>query len=127
MTMSMTARTMVQRSEEERQAAFDFLMPFSERRRLLTPREVAGVLHRSIDYVEAMIEEGKLEAFAPSDREKQRKTITRRSVLLLLAEQALGDPAHFEERLRKAIDGCTRAQLDGLLSHITRRRAALPL
>lgn len=107
------------------QAAFDFLMPYSERRTLLNPQEVAKVLNRSTDFVEAMIDEGKLEAFAPQDREKQRKQITRRSVLALLAEQSLSDPEHFFERVLRLADTLTREQLDALAVHITRRRQRL--
>lgn len=107
------------------QGAFDFLMPFSERRTLLTPQEVAKVLHRSVDFVEMMIEEGKLEAFAPTDREKQRKMITRRSALLLLAEQAKGDPNHWFERVLRIIDTCTPEQLSQVIIRATQRRARL--
>lgn len=107
------------------QGAFDFLMPYSERRPLLSVREVAGVLHRSVDFVEAMIEEGRLEAFAPQDREKQRKQVTRRSVLLLLAEQALGDPQHFEERVLRFVQGLDPALLTKVIVAATQRRARL--
>ena len=107
------------------QGHFDFLMPYSERRTLLSPQEVAKVLNRSVDFVEQMIEEGRLEAFGPRDREKTRKQITRRSVLLLLAEQAMAEPELWFERVVRLVDACTHAQLDALIIRATQRRARL--
>lgn len=109
------------------QGEFDFLMPFSPRRKLLTIAEVCGVLHRKRNFVEDMITEGKLEALAPQDRDVQRKLITRRSVLLLLAEQSLGDPKLFGERALKLLEACNRQQLDALIVRATHLRAKLPL
>jgi hypothetical protein len=105
--------------------AFDFMMPYSEARRTLNPQEVARCLERSIDFVEAMIDEGRLEAFAPADRAKQRKRVTRRSVLLLLAEQAQFHPEHFVERLLCLVDTCTAEQLDAIIRRASQRRARL--
>lgn len=108
------------------QGTFDFLMPFSDRRTLLTIAEVCSVLERKRDFVEAMIDEGKLEAFAPQSRDVKRKRVTRRSVLLLLAEQSLGDIAFFEERLTRLI-GAIRdpLMLERLIRHATQCRARL--
>jgi excisionase family DNA binding protein len=108
------------------QGTFDFLMPFSDRRTLLTISEVCGVLERKRDFVEAMIDEGRLEAFAPQGRDVQRKRVTRRSVLLLLAEQSLGDIAFFEERLMRLIATIRDPHmLERLIRHATQQRARL--
>lgn len=107
------------------QAAFDFLVPYSERRTLLNPKEVAICLGRSIYFVYDMIDEGKLEAHAPANREQARYMITRRSVILLLAEQANYDAVYFAERVTALLKTLTRAQLDAVLIEATRLRARL--
>lgn len=107
------------------QHEFDFLMPYSERRPLLKPAEVATCLGRSVDFVQAMIDEGRLEVHAPQDREKRRYMITRRSVLLLLAEQAAYSPSYYMERLRAVLRTLTRYQLDELIIEATRLRARI--
>lgn len=107
------------------QGEFDFLVPFSERRPLLTIAEVAKILDRERDFVEAMIDEGRLEAFAPPDREVQRKRITRRSVLLLLAQMALGDPRSFLDRVLRCVDAIDAKQCEAVIRRATARRAKL--
>ncbi len=107
------------------QGAFDFMMPYSESRRTLNTAEVAKCLERSKDFVEAMIAEGKLENFVPEDRARQTHRITRRSVLLLLAEQARFAPEHFLERVLRLIDACTPEQLQAIIIRATQRRARL--
>ena len=71
------------------QGAFDFLMPFGPSRPLLRPDEVARCLGWSVRKVYELIQDGKLEAHALPERDKQRYQVTRRSVLLFLAETAL--------------------------------------
>lgn len=133
-TISLPNRAARKAGELAEQGAFDFLMPFSERRTLLSIGEVAKVLARSRDFVESMVDEGRLEVFAPAldrgaadgaDRQIQRKRITRRSVLVLLAEQAQSDPAHWFERVLRVVDTCTAEQLTALIVHATQRRSRL--
>ena len=59
---------------------------------LLRPNQVADLLGRSPSFIYALIDEGKLEAFEPTDRQVKRKTITRRSVLMVLAESGSKNP-----------------------------------
>lgn len=81
------------------QEDFDFLMPFPPSRTLLSPHEVARCLGRSVRHVYDLIDEDKLEAHAPTDRERERYMITRRSVVLYLAETAKYRTGNFETRL----------------------------
>lgn len=55
-------------------------------RELLKPKEVAEMMGRCCDFVYGLVDEGKLEAMEPSGRQVKRKTITRRSVLMVMAE-----------------------------------------
>jgi len=112
-------------AENVDQGAFDFMMPYSEQRRTLNVREVAKCLERSADFVEAMCSEGRLEIFAPEGRERESKRITRRSVLLLLAEQARFEPDHFLARVLRLVDACTAEQLGAIIIRATQRRARL--
>lgn len=112
-------------AEQARQDEFDFLVPFSDRRPMLTIAEVAKILDRERDFVEAMIDEGRLEAFAPPAREVQRKRITRRSVLLLLAEMSLVSPRLFLDRLLRCVDVCDAAACSALIQRATARRMKL--
>ncbi len=63
-----------------------FEKALSLNRELLKPKEVAELMARSESFIYALIDEGKLEAFAPTGRKVKRKVITRRSVLLVMAE-----------------------------------------
>lgn len=107
------------------QGEFDFLVPFSERRPLLTIAEVAKILDRTRDFVEAMVDEGQLDAFAPPGRDVLRKRVTRISVLLLLAKMALGDPRNFLDRLLRCVDACNAKMCEAVIKRATARRAKL--
>jgi excisionase family DNA binding protein len=111
--------------EAAAQTEMDFLVPFSDRRPLLTVQEVAKILDRSQDFVIAMVEEGKLEALAPTDREKRRLRITRRSTLLLLATMFMGDPRTFLDRLLRTVDALDARQCEAVIKRATARRARL--
>lgn len=107
------------------QTEMDFLVPFSDRRALLNIAEVAKTFDREKDWVEAMIEEGRLEAERDETREVQRKKITRRSVLLLHAELFSTDPRLFLERLLRCVDALTAKQCEEIIRRATARRAKL--
>lgn len=107
------------------QGEFDFLVPFSDRRPLLSIAEVGQILDRERDFVQAMIDEGRLESFAPPAREVSRKRITRRSVLLLIAEMAGTDPRLFLERLLCCVDACDAKACEALIRRATARRMKL--
>ena len=68
-----------------------------------------------------MIQEGKLEAFAPTGRVKQRKQVTRRSVLAVMAEQAMFAPSDFLERLWKTAQALPRRDLEALAARVQNR------
>ena len=77
---------------------FDYLMPFQKS--LLRTDEVAGVIGRSKQFVRELIEQGRLEAHvdcAWGTRESSR--VTRRSVILYLAETANYDPSFHVVRI----------------------------
>lgn len=107
------------------QGEFDFLVPYSKP--LLRPDEAAKCLGRSVYFVYQMIDEGKLEAHAPQGREKQRYVVTRRSVLALLADTALYEPALYVERVRTLLEHCSAADLSSLGKSITSILAKLPM
>lgn len=119
-----------QRTIQVEQGLFDFLVPFKSL--LLRPDQVAQCLRGitksgnvSLNYVYCLKEEGKLECLAPTGREKERFVVTRRSVLLLIAEQANFDPSDFDTKLEALLPSLTRAQLDRLIIKATQLRAKL--
>ncbi len=102
------------------QGTFDFLCPY--RSPLLRPEQVAKTLGRGESFVYSMIEEGKLEVFAPQGREKKRYTITRRSVLLLMAEQAGFAPDDLVPRLAEVAATLSPAQWAQFLTQANTQR-----
>lgn len=102
------------------QSAFDFLVPY--RKPLLRPDEAATCLGRSVDFVYDMLDEGKLESHAPKNREVRRYTITRRSVVLLLAETATYDPEHFTTRAEALLETLSADQLTRVIRRATELR-----
>lgn len=108
----------------EVQTTWDWLVPTTKE--LLRPDEVATFLGRKETFVYELIDEGKLEAFEPTDREVKRKQITRRSVLLVLTEQATSSPELFYERLLACLSYLDSRQLARLSAEVTRRRAQHP-
>ncbi len=93
---------------------FDWLVPTTKE--LLRPDEVARYLGRSPDFVEQMIDEGRLEYLSPADRQVERKVITRRSLILLIAEQFRGDPARWMERVEALLNHMDAAQLTRVIT-----------
>ena len=105
----------------EAQTTWDWLVPTTKD--LLRPDEVARFLGRKETFVYELVEEGKLEAFEPTDREVKRKVITARSVRLVLAEQARSNPAHFAERVLSLLPHLDSAAISRLIAEATRLRA----
>lgn len=94
------------------QTAFDFesLLGTYATRTLLNVPEVCRILHRKNDYVDGLIDEGKLHGHSAGARSKDRKTVTTRSVALFLAETALYEAADYEARVRDLFSTWTPAQ-----------------
>lgn len=90
--------------------SFDSLLGSYRGRTLLHVKEVAAIIHRSVDFVEAMIIEGKLHAHGVEGREKQRKRVTTASVALYLAETADYDGADYEARVKDLFSTWTPKQ-----------------
>lgn len=106
------------------QDEFDFLMPPGNSA-LISPDAAAKSLARGLTFVYDMIAEAKLEAHAPEGREKKRYTITRRSLALLHAEQALYVPSDLDKRLIALLRQLNARQLTALIVAATQRRAGL--
>lgn len=105
------------------QQSFDWLVPTTKN--LLRPDEVARYLGRGETFVYDLIDEGKLEAFEPTDREVKRKVISRRSLILVLAEQARTNPALFMERVLAILEHLDSHQLSKVIAEATKRRSRL--
>lgn len=105
---------------DEIQTTWDWLVPVTKDH--LRPDEAARFLGRELDFVYAMIEEGKLEAFEPPDRIVKRKTITRRSVVALLAEMATVSPELFADRCIALLQHADSALLTRLITEATKLR-----
>jgi len=106
---------------------------------LIKPRATAELLGRSSDFIYALIDEGKIEAFEPSGRKVKRKTLTRRSVLMVLAESGSKKPEIFLPRMNALLAWLSLDSLDaviregnrlleksGLLPNTTTRRRMKP-
>lgn len=105
----------------ETQTGWDWLVPTTKD--LLRPDEAARFMGTSVDFVYALIDEGKLEAFEPTDREVKRKRVTARSVRLTLAEQALNHPQNFAERMHALLPHLDSASLSRHIAEATRLRS----
>jgi len=105
----------------ESQSSWDWLVPTTKD--LLRTDEVARFIGRKETFVYELVEEGKLEAFEPTDREVKRKVITSRSVRLVLAEQARSNPANFAERVLSLLPHLDSASLSRLIAEATRLRS----
>jgi hypothetical protein len=115
---------------EEKQVEFDFLMPFSERRALLSVKEVCLCIGREETFILERVQDGSLEAHgtAPAGETAGRRVglrITRRSVLLWLTRTAQYEPEYFLERLLKCVDALTPQQCEVVIKRATARRAKL--
>lgn len=90
---------------------FDFLLPFHKP--FWRTDEVAEVIGRSIQYVRQLIEEGRLEAHQDSAYgDRKTSLVTRRSVLLYLAETANYDPGYLVIRIEVLLKRLTAPTLD---------------
>ncbi|MDD5349480.1 MAG: hypothetical protein PHQ12_04640 [Chthoniobacteraceae bacterium] len=107
------------------QGTFDFLVPFGPHRALLRPDEVSRCLGWRPRTVYQLIEEGRLEAHAITGRDKQRYQVTRRSVLLFLAETALYRGEDALCRAEHLLSSFSAAELSRLITTATRLRASL--
>jgi hypothetical protein len=101
---------------------FDFLVPWPEP--LLAPSQCAIALRGDRDrlsYVYTMIEKGKLETVGPRGRTKTRLLVTRRSLLLLIAEQFDGNPGSLLERICFLMDALPDSELHEIMRHAAGR------
>jgi hypothetical protein len=100
---------------------YDFLIP--TRKPLMRTDEVASVIHRSTDFVRALIEDGRLEAHSDSAKgDRNTNIVTRRSVVLYLAETADYDPAYIVMRLEAVLKTMKTPALDRIIAFCTRQR-----
>ncbi len=102
------------------QTAFDFLLPGSGT--TVTAQWAAKSLGRSLHFIYQMSAEGKLEGFGPKDRDVVRKRYTRRSVIMLMAEQADFDPSDMAARLADVAATLSPAQWTQFLELAGKRR-----
>jgi hypothetical protein len=97
---------------------FDFLMPF-QTKNLLRTGEVAAVIGRSPQFVRELVEQGKLEAHVSSaygEGIRESPLITRRSVILYLAETANYDTSFLVIRIEVLFKGLNAFALNRLIT-----------
>lgn len=100
---------------------FDFLLPLAKS--LWRTDEVGDAIGRSTQFVRELIEQGRLEAHQDSAYgSRNSNLVTRRSVVLYLAETANYDPAYFIIRLESVIKKLKPSALDRLIATATRLR-----
>lgn len=100
---------------------FDFLLPLAKS--LWRTDEVGDAIGRSTQSVRELIEQGRLEAHQDSAYgSRNSNLVTRRSVVLYLAETANYDPAYFIIRLESVIKKLKPSALDRLIATATRLR-----
>jgi hypothetical protein len=91
------------------QGWFDFLVPY--RSPLISPVQVAKSLGKDVDHVYSLCQRGKLEDHGVPGRKVQRRKITKRSLLLYMAESANYSPADIVDRAVDVAVTFTDAQL----------------
>jgi hypothetical protein len=100
---------------------YDFLIP--TRKPLMRTDEVASAIHRSLGFVRALIEDGRLETHKDSAKgERLTNSVTRRSVILYLAETADYDPAYLVMRVEVVMKTLRAPELDRLISFARKQR-----
>lgn len=102
---------------------FDFLLPLAKP--LWRTDEVGTAIGRSRQFVRLLIDEGRLEAHQDNGRGERLRIsslVTRRSVVLYMAETANYDPAFFILRLEAALTKARAPTLDRLIATATRLR-----
>jgi hypothetical protein len=93
---------------------FEFLMPYEKP--LYRTNEVAETIGRDQAYVRVLVEAKRLEAHRDSAfGTRKSNLITRRSLVLYLAETANYQPAHLVLRIEALLKSLTSAQLDRLI------------
>jgi hypothetical protein len=103
---------------------FDFLLPFQKP--LWRTDEVADVIGRSIAYVRALIEEGRLEAHQDSAfGERKTNLVTRRSVLLYQVSIANYDPAFHVIGIEALLKRCNAPALERIIATARKLRERL--
>ncbi|HWM26576.1 MAG TPA: hypothetical protein VNP98_17295 [Chthoniobacterales bacterium] len=103
---------------------YDFLIP--TRKPLMRTDEVAQVLHRSLDFVRALVGEGRLEAHRDSAKgDRATNIITRRSVVLYLAETSDYDPAYMIMRVEAVLKTFKAPALDRIIAFANRQKNLL--
>jgi hypothetical protein len=105
------------------QGFFDFLVPY--RKPTLTTREAAKALgDKSVDFVLALIQCGKLEAFGMEAKgDRPTYTVTRRSVLVYLVGRAQFDPSDFLLLVRSTLEAFDAPTLEYTARAATEIRA----
>lgn len=89
---------------------------------LLLTREVAGEIGRAQAFVRELIESGRLEAHQDSAfGTRKSNVVTRRSVLLYLAETANYDPAFLVIRMEALLKNLNRPALIRMVNTATKR------
>lgn len=101
---------------------YDFLIP--TRKPLMRMDEVCDVLRRSSGFVRHLVENGRLEVHRDSARgERPSNIITRRSVVLYLAETSDYDPAYMVMRIEVVMKTLkSPAALDRLISFAKKQK-----
>jgi hypothetical protein len=100
---------------------FDFLLPYQKP--LWRVDEVSAIIGRSTEYVRQLIEAGRLEAHRDSAiGERKTSLVTRRSVLLYLAETANYDPGYLVIRLEVIAKRLNGVSLDRLIATLRKQR-----
>lgn len=87
---------------------------------LIKPKEVSELLGRSLDFVYALIDEGKLEAFEPTERQVKRKTISRRSVLMVMAESGSKNPKILGPQIEALLAWCSPDEMGRVIQEANR-------
>jgi hypothetical protein len=100
---------------------FDFLMPFQKN--LLRTDEVADIIGRSKQFVHELVDSGRLEAHRDSAYGTRKSAvITRRSVILYLAETANYDPTYLVLRIETLLKQLNGTSLARLIQAATKQR-----
>ncbi|MCA1659013.1 MAG: hypothetical protein LC642_00505 [Verrucomicrobiaceae bacterium] len=99
---------------------YDFLIP--TRKAIMRPDEVANAIGRSLPFVRSLIEAGRLEAHQDSAKgSRESNTITRRSVILYLAETSNYDPAFIVMRVEVVMKTLKQPALNRLIAFARKR------
>ncbi len=104
-----------------RNGDFEFLLPYSKA--LYRTDEVATTIGREQTYVRELVDNGRLEAHRDSATGTRKSNlVTRRSVVLYLAETANYDPAYLVLRIEAVLKTMRARDLDRLISTAQRQK-----